>query len=126
MRISGLVIIILLSAVVSCKKESKPQGILSQPQMVNWMIEVYLAEARVKLLSLPVDSAYKIFRPYQDSLMRQRGLQDSVLRKSYQYYLQNTVELEAIYDTVIDSLSLREQRLRQAPAPTILPNDIPK
>ncbi len=117
MRIPGLVIILLLSTVVSCKKESKPQGILSHSQMVDWMIEVYLAEARVQLLSLPVDSAYKIFRPYQDSLMTQRGLQDSVLRKSYQYYLRNSVELEAIYDTVIDSLSLREQRSRQAPGP---------
>jgi hypothetical protein len=108
-----------LSTVVSCKKESKPQGILSHAQMVDWMIAVYLAEARVQLLSLPIDSAYKIFRPYQDSLMRQKSLQDSVLRKSYQYYLRNSVELEAIYDTVIDSLSLREQLLRQTPAPTI-------
>ncbi len=127
MRIPALVIILLLSTAVSCsKRESRPPGILSHAQMVDWMMEVYLAESRISLLSLPIDSAYKLFRPYQDSLMRQRGLQDSVLRESYQYYLRNSVELEAIYDTVIDSLSLRETRIRQQPAPTIVPDDIPK
>jgi hypothetical protein len=47
--------------------------------------------------------------------MRKKGLKDSVISKSYQYYLDHTTELESIYDAVIDSLSLREQRLRQAP-----------
>jgi hypothetical protein len=115
MRISLLAIFLLLSAMVSCKKEDKPQGILSKAQMADWMIDVYLAEARTQMLGVPMDSAFRIFLPYQDSIMRKKGLQDSVLRKSYQYYLANTTELESIYDIVIDSLSLREQRLRQAP-----------
>lgn len=123
MRIFGVVIFLLLSTVVSCTKEEKPQGILSKSQMVDWMIDIYLAEARTQQLMIPMDSAYKIFLPYQDSLLRKKGLQDSVLRRSYQYYLGNTTELESIYDTVIDSLSLREQRLRQIPA--LKPNGIP-
>ena len=116
MRLLSLVVILLLSTLISCKKEKQPQGILSRPEMVDWMIDIYLAEARTQLLSLTHDSAYKIFVPYQDSLMLKKGLQDSTLRKSYQYYLDNPSELEALYDTVIDSLSLREQRLRQASA----------
>ncbi len=126
MRVPGLVVMLLLSAVVSCgKKEARPAGILSHAQMVDWMMKIYIAESRISLLSLPVDSAYRLFRPYQDSLMKQRGLQDSVLHKSYQYYLSNSGELEAIYDTVIDSLSLRETRMRQQ-APKVIPDDIPK
>ena len=117
---------LLLGTVWSCKKESKPQGILSRAQMVDWMIDMYIAEARIQLLSLPVDSAYKLFRPYQDSLMRQKDLKDSVLRVSYQYYLQHSDELESIYDAVIDSLSLREQRMRQAPRPPLTTDGIPK
>ena len=116
MRLAGVVLFLLLSAVISCKMDKEPQGILSKAQMADWMIDIYLAEARVQLIPIMRDSAYKIFVPYQDSLMRKKGLQDSVLRKSYQYYLEHSDELEALYDIVIDSLSLREQRLLPGPA----------
>lgn len=115
MRCIGFAGYLLLSTLVSCKTEKEPQNILSKPQMVDWMIDIYLAEARMTALPVTRDSAYKIFVPYQDSLLQRKGIQDSVLRKSYQYYLEHPLELEAIYDTVIDSLSLREQRLRQNP-----------
>ena len=115
MRVSWDVVILLLSTWMSCNHEKVPQGILSRAQMVDWMMDIYLAEARTQLLPFPRDSAYKLFLPYPDSLMRRKGIQDSVLQKSYQYYLEHPTEFEAIYDTVIDSLSLREQRLRQPP-----------
>jgi len=67
------------------------------------------------LLPLTRDSAYRLFLPYQDSLLHKRGIQDSLLKKSYAYYLQRPAELEAIYDAIIDSLSLREQRRRDLP-----------
>lgn len=115
MRLSWVVVILLLSAVASCKKDREPQGILSKAQMVDWMIDIYLAEARTQLLTVSRDSAYKLFYPYPDSLLHRKGIQDSVLQKSYRYYLEHPTQFEAIYDTVIDSLSLREQRLRQTP-----------
>ena len=115
MRLISVVLFLLLCAISCKKKEKEPQGILSKAQMVEWMIDMYLVEARIQVLHIMRDSAYKIFVPYQDSLMRKRGLQDSVLRKSYQYYLDHLEEFEALYDTVIDSLSLREQRLLPSP-----------
>ncbi len=111
MRLASVVLFLLLCFISCEKREKQPQGILSKAQMVDWMIDIYLVEARIQVLPIMRDSAYKIFLPYQDSLMRKKGLQDSVLRKSYQYYLEHPVEFEALYDTVIDSLSLREQRL---------------
>ena len=84
--------------------------------MADWMIKVYLAEARASAWSIPRDSAYKLFVPYQDTLKRRNGLADSTLMKSYLYYLENSKDMEAIYDIVIDSLNLREQRvLKTAP-----------
>ena len=100
----------------SCIKDKAPQGILSKPQMVDWMIDIYLAEARTQLIPISRDSAYKLFAPYQDSLLYRKGISDSVLKESYKYYLEHPTDLETIYDNVIDSLSLREQRLRQRPA----------
>jgi len=111
MRLSGAVLILIFSTTISCKKDKEPVGILTQPQMVDWMIDIYLAEGRTQSFTFSRDSAYRLFLPYQDSLMRSKGIQDSVLKKSFQYYFENPAKLELIYDVVIDSLSLREQRL---------------
>lgn len=111
----SLLLAILLLLPLSCKKEEKlPPGVMTKEEMVKWMIPMYLAEARTQLLNLKMDSAYRIFIPLQDSLKRSSGIQDSVFVKSYQYYLDHSAELELVYDAVIDSLSLREQKLRQA------------
>ena len=116
MRVSRIVMAVGFVVLFSCKNAKEaPQNILSKAQMADWMISLYLAEARTSLLMMNQDSAYKLFLPFQDSLMRQKAIQDSTLRKSYDYYLQHPGELESIYDAVIDSLSLREQRLRENP-----------
>ncbi len=111
MRLNGIVLILILSTIMSCKRDSEPEGVLTKPQMVDWMLDLYMAEARTQLFNCPRDSAYKLFLPYQDSLKHRKGINDSILEKTYHYYLDNPVKLEAIYDIVIDSLSLREQRL---------------
>ncbi len=83
--------------------------------MADWMMALYIAEARLVNLPMPRDTVYKLFVPFRDSLLRAKSLQDSTLRNSFQYYLDNPAEMESIYDIVIDSLSLREQRLLRAP-----------
>ena len=115
MRASCVVWLVLLGVVISCGREKEPPHVLSKDQMVDWMISLYLAESRTTLLPINRDSAYKLFLPYQDSLMHRKNIQDSVLKKSYEYYLHHPSELESIYEAVIDSLSLREQRLRENP-----------
>ncbi len=112
-----LTCLFLLASLFSCTKEKKEVAALDKDQMTNLLIDIYLAEARTSLLPLSKDSAYRLFLPYQDSLMRSNGIADSTLRKAYGYYLQHPTELEAIYDAVIDSLSLREQRIREDPEP---------
>ncbi len=107
--------LLLLASLVSCTQEKKEQAPLDRDQMTNLLIDIYLAEARTTLLPVSRDSAYRLFLPHQDSLMRSNGIADSTLKKAYSYYLRHPTEFEAIYDAVIDSLSLREQRIRENP-----------
>ena len=95
--------------------EKKEQPPLTRDQMADVMMRIYLAEARTSLMPISKDSAYKLFLPYQDSLLHHRGIADSTLKKAYAYYLKHPAEFEAIYDVIIDSLSLNEQRRLQAP-----------
>jgi hypothetical protein len=105
-------ILLLFSLGSSCKKEKKPTDILSQEEMAALMVEVYLAEARITGALLPRDSGTGVFRPFEKKLLEGRGIPDSVLKKTYSYYLAHPTELEKIYDSVIDTLSLREQKLK--------------
>lgn len=102
---------------VRCGVEKKPEGLLSHDQMVNLMVNVYLAEARLSTKGISRDSAAKLFAPYEAKLLEDRGLSDSVLRANYSYYLERPKELEIILDAVIDTLSLREQRPDPRPQP---------
>jgi hypothetical protein len=115
MRATALLLLITLFGSVSCQPKKAEVPPLSRDQMVGLMMEIYLAEARTSLIPAPKDSSYRLFLAYQDTLMHRRGVSDSTLRKAYAYYLEHPAELEAIYDAIIDSLSLKEQRLREAP-----------
>ena len=115
MRIPLLLLWITLLGMTSCENKKAEAPPISRDQMVGLMMEIYLAEARTTLMPVVKDSSYHLFIAYQDSLMQRRGVSDSLLRKAYAYYLEHPAELEGIYDTIIDSLSLREQRLREAP-----------
>src|SRR6478736_685493 len=109
----GLVIIVMASALSSCTKEKKPADVLDKAQMTNFLIDVYLAEARLSSTIFIAESARHVFAPYEKELLQRRAMSDSTLKKSYQYYLEHPIEMQEIMDAVIDSLSLREQAAGQ-------------
>ncbi len=110
-----LVMIGLIS--FSCAQDKRPEGVLSPEEMSKIMVELYLAEARLNTRSIMRDSATRLFRPFEERFLREQGLADSTLNNSYQYYFDHADELEKIYDSVIDTLTLREQRAQSQSRP---------
>jgi hypothetical protein len=107
----GLIFLIVL-AISSCQKETRPNDVLAPEELSKLMVELYLAESRMSGLNIMTDSALKFFIPFEEKLKAKHGIADSVLRKSYQYYVSHPEQLEKIYDSVIDTLGLREQKER--------------
>lgn len=108
-------VILFLSISCGAKKESE-QGILSHAEMVRALIDVYIIEQKVVALSLlPRDSSAILFKELNARTLDSLQVQDSVLRKSYNYYLDRPKELEEIYTALVDSLNLREQQAASAP-----------
>jgi Domain of unknown function (DUF4296) len=104
---------LLLVLSFSCQeKEKEPTGILTKTELSAFLIEMYLAEARIDNIPIPKDSAIKLFLPYEEKLMKKFNLADSTLKKTYQYYIDHPKEMEMVYDAVIDTLNLREQRVK--------------
>jgi len=112
MRNAVILLVLWTLLLASCGKTEKTDAPLTRDEMVNLMMEVYLSESRLALLPNSKDSSYRLFLAHQDSIFRRRGLTDSTLHKAYSYYIAHPAELEAIYDAIIDSLTLREQRGR--------------
>jgi hypothetical protein len=110
-----LLVFFLILGWMSCSSSKKPEGVLTQAQLSALLIDVYLAEARVESVTLPKDSLMKIFVPHEQKILQAKGIPDSILKLTYQYYLAHPKELEQVYDAIIDTLVLRDQRLKQVP-----------
>ena len=103
--------IALLAACFACEnKKERPAHILSEERMVNFLIDLHVAEARVNDMSIRRDSAKIVFEKVEDSLYKKHGIaDDSIYEVSYEYYLNHIEALDKIYGAVVDSLSLRER-----------------
>lgn len=85
----------------------KPAQLLSKDQMVAFLVDLHLAEAKISYMgNSPVDSAEKMFRNYEAYLFEKHGIEDSVYLQSYEYYLAHMEQLDEIYAAVVDSLSV--------------------
>ena len=95
---------------LSCSPSSPPEGILSKAEMAKAMTEFYLKESKITAMRISSDSALVLFKYYKQQYSQENNFSDSTLENSYQYYLSNPTELSEIYDRIIDSLALKEQR----------------
>jgi hypothetical protein len=109
-------VLIILIFAFGCQND-RPTGVLSKKEYANYLVSVYLAEAKLNTLAVTPDSAMKLFQPFEQSLLKKFNTSDSVIQKTYQYYLGHPEELELVYTAVIDTLNLLEQKtvLEQQP-----------
>jgi Domain of unknown function (DUF4296) len=106
-RTTAIIGLILLGC---SSRQEKPAGILKSSEMVHMYTEMYVAEERVTRLSLPRDSAEKVFKLIEKKVFEKNNIADSVFRQSIAHYMNHPKDLELIYTAVVDSLNLREQR----------------
>ena len=89
----------------------RPPQLLSQQEMVSFLIDLHLAEAKMNYIEVgKTDSLEMIFRNYEKYLMHQHGFTDSVYLQSYQYYLDHMKLMDDIYSDVVDSLNVMSSR----------------
>jgi hypothetical protein len=106
----AVALIMLMAVAGSCGGEKKPDYVLNSSEMAKALTELYIQEARINRQGISVDSARTVLAYYQKVYAKDNSLVDSALSASYQYYLNRPKELSKIYDMVIDTLALREQR----------------
>lgn len=114
-RSSSIVLLLigLLLFLPGCQKRKVPDGVLNQQDVANLLVEMYVAEAKLNAIPISRDSALRLFQPFEQSYLRKKKVSHAVLAKTYRYYLEHPTEFEKIYDSVIDTLSLREKRTQR-------------
>ena len=95
-------------AVVSCTGDGKPEDLLDHESMVSYLIDLHLAEAEITNLRVDLDSASFLFSILEEDLLVKHEITETGFIDSYNYYLQHPDELQIIYATVVDSLSLKQ------------------
>lgn len=78
--------------------------------MVDIMEDLYIAEEKVNYLALSRDSAVEVAAFMEKEVFEEAAINDSLFRKSFDYYMEHPREMELIYTALVDSLQLREQR----------------
>jgi hypothetical protein len=116
-----LLLVFLFLVWSACSSPKKPEGVLTQSQLSALFIDIYLAEARLDVMPVAKDSSIRFYIPFEQKLLQAKGISDSTLKKTYSYYLAHPKELEQVYDAVIDTLTLRDQRLAHGSVPARKP-----
>ncbi|MFD1872494.1 DUF4296 domain-containing protein [Hymenobacter bucti] len=116
---SGLLLAVLTSCAIPEEVEPPPQ-LLSKPEMVSLLVQLHLLEARVEASRLTPDSARALFQQQKSEILRKNNVSeaDSVLPRSYRFYVVNHKDMDEIYKVVIDSLEYRAAKLNKSTQPT--------
>ena len=97
-------------AAIACDGSNNSKKIMSEPDMVAYLIQLHIAEAQVQNLRLKKDSSEVVFKIYETHLLTKNGFSDTLFKNSYNYYLQYPKQLESIYEAVVDSISVRKSK----------------
>lgn len=105
-----LAIALGFAACVSCQKDTPPQGVLNQTEMVQTLKSLYIFEEHVSRFGLKPDSARTYFQRLESRLFKQMGIDSVQFQRSFDYYVKHPDEWEQVYSALVDSLNLQEQR----------------
>ena len=103
-----------LFLLLSCSKDGeKPDNLLPQETMVQAMVDMQVAEAKVKNLHLSADSTRKLYSLYELSIFEKYNISPAQYQESIHYYLNNYKQMTAIHTAVMDTLTKRQNQIPQ-------------
>jgi len=97
---------------LSCKSnEEIPEGILTQQEMVDILIDIRIIEGKVSVLSVGRDSSNVMFAKLEQDVFEKHDMDSLVYRESYQYYMNKPELYLLVNDIVLDSLKVMQERI---------------
>ncbi|MEP1181857.1 DUF4296 domain-containing protein [Ekhidna sp.] len=104
----------VLVIVCACTSSDIPEDLINQEKMVEIMVEIHLLEAKINnILIDPHDSIQAVYEHYEKLLFQDLSITQDQYERSFNHYVNNSSDFEKIYNTVVDSLMAREQKLKK-------------
>jgi hypothetical protein len=102
-------LMLLLANACSSTKDEIPADILPREKLIEVLVDVQLAEAKIQTENLMLkDSTKTIAYGYYKYIFNKHKIDSVVFKKSIIYYSQHLNELDKIYDEVITGISKRQ------------------
>ncbi len=92
----------------------KPKNLVPTKQMELILGELHMVDALVNQRGLAADSAKKMSTDFYDFIYRKYGVEKNDFNNSYQYYLNNPIEMDSIYVNVLENLNIENLKLNKA------------
>lgn len=115
MKKTLLIFSLLLFAISGCSSDPAkklPKGIISQTKMKEIYIDVFLAEAAAQNEHQLNDSTKKLMQLRYQQIAMKHGIKTKDLFTNLQYYTRHPQLYTEVLQTVIDSLSSMEARIK--------------
>ncbi len=104
-----LFLLVLIGSFSACmEKKEIPKDILPKSVMTSLLIEKHISETRAASQSLTADSAKALYDALQNIVYKKHQVDSAKFNRSFRYYSEHVEDLDQIYATIVDSLSLRE------------------
>lgn len=94
-----------------------PKGVLPEKKMVSVLVDLQVAEAKVKNLRISSDSARHVFSLYELMIFDKQNVTPEKYLHSYEYYLDNHRLMSRVHQAVLDTLSARQIKAENTPEP---------
>ena len=114
-----LFFVLLLTGTFGCagKKAKMPAGLLEPGQLTSILADIHILESRVEAMQLHPDTAQVYFKRRQEDVFKKHGISKKQFDRTYDYYLEDLVNLDKIYEALVDTLSMREINLASTVKP---------
>lgn len=121
MKLKFIIITLLLLIQISCdNSEKRPGNIITEDNMVLILIDVQILEATYNTRLIHLEDRNERMERYYQEIFEKHQTSIEIFNESYTYYEKNPLELDAIYEDVLEKLEAmqteEESKLAKAKA----------
>lgn len=80
--------------------------------MVRILADIHVTEALIETNVVYPDTAQMVFNREKAAILEKYGVTQEEFKTTYDYYLNNLQAMDALYETVVDTLSVRESQVQ--------------
>ncbi|MEJ8801891.1 DUF4296 domain-containing protein [Pontibacter sp. H249] len=100
-------------------EDKTPANLLPQEKMVQVLTDIHIAEAQIESKIVYPDTALMVFNHQEKEIFKKHGITEQEFRDTYNYYKENLKQMDKLYEIIVDTLSLRETKMRASGDDTV-------